>query len=57
MTPAEHTAYCRGYQQGLKRADEPREYASIVGIIVDGKIVRAKITRNGARMYQMREQS
>lgn len=55
MTEAEHRAYCQGYTAGLKRADEPREYASIVGIIVGGKIVHAKITRNVARMYQMRE--
>lgn len=55
MTPAEQTAYNRGYKQGLKRANESREYVGIVGIIVNGNIVRARIMRNGARMYQMRE--
>lgn len=56
MTPAEQIAYNRGYKQGLKRANESREYVGIVGIIVRGNVVRARIMRNGARMYQMREQ-
>jgi len=57
MTYAEKIAYNRGYQQGLKRANEPREYVATVGIIVRGKVVRARITRSGARMYQLRKQS